>query len=255
MTRAPAKNVIFVPHDAKKTPVIPISEADLRSLPDPVVRYLRRCGVIGKVPIGRVLLRQRGRFRMSSDGAWARLRAEQCYTVRPPSFRWRATISPMPFVPVKVVDAFADGQGGLEAKLFGLFTVAQARGQQTDHSELLRFLAEMVWFPTAFVSDYVTWRSSGDRCADATITWGKTSASATFWFDDDDRVIRVDAMRYRIVAGGYALDSWSTPLRGHRLIDGLLVPLQGRALWKLPTGDFEYFDGEITELAYQPSIS
>lgn len=103
-----------------------------------------------------VHLRQRGRFRLSPNGAWAELSADQRYTVDPPAFVWRATISPSPLLPIKVQDAFIGGHGRLAARLFGHVPVAHARGPQTDAGELQRFMGEIVWFPTAWLSPYIT---------------------------------------------------------------------------------------------------
>jgi len=41
-------------------------------------------------------------------------------------------------------------------------------------------------------------------------------------------------------------------MTSHTMVNGLLIPLKGKAIFKLDTGDFEYFDGEVTSLEYDP---
>lgn len=231
-----------------------IAETDLAAVPEPVARYLRRTGVVGRRPVQTVMLRQRGRFRLKPDGAWAALRAVQRYTVDPPAFVWHATISPWAFTPVKVVDAFTQGHGRLVARLWGLVPIARACGPQTDAGELLRFLGEIAWFPTAWLSPNITWSVRDDRSATATISSGGVSVSGTLCFDDGDRIVGFEAIRHRIVGRSFTLDQWQTPLFGHNMVNGLLIPLKGKAIWKLQSGDFEYFDGEVTSLEYVEAI-
>jgi hypothetical protein len=40
---------------------------------------------------------------------------------------------------------------------------------------------------------------------------------------------------------------------GYRQIHGVRIPLKGEAVWKLPSGDFSYFRGEVTEIEYDRS--
>lgn len=228
-----------------------IREADLSGLPSPVSRYLRKTGIIGRSRIERVTLRQRGRFKTSEAARWAPFSAEQRYTVPTPSFVWRATIATSLLMPVKVVDGFASGRGFLEAKLFGVIRVAHARGPETDRGELLRFMSEIIWFPTAWLEPYIGWRPVDDRSARVSIDAGGISESAIIRFDDEDRVIAMQAKRYRTAADGFSLDDWRVTAAGHRVVNGMLIPMSGRATWTLPSGDFTYFDGEITSLSYE----
>ncbi len=229
---------------------MPISEADLAAVPEPVARYLRRAGVVGRTRVQNVRLRQRGTFRMSEKGGWAAMAAEQRYTVQPPAFVWRATIAAFLLAQVKVTDGFADGHGWLAAKLFGLFSVADARGPEVDQGELLRFMTEIVWFPTAWLSGYITWQPVDARSVKATIDHQGITASAILTFDEQDRMAAIEAQRFRMVGARYSLDTWVIELARYEEHSGLLIPTAGRALWKLPAGDYDYFKGEITDLEY-----
>src|SRR5579864_5599315 len=228
----------------------PISDADIATLPESVARYLKRTGVVGKRPVQTVRLRQRGLFKMSQTGKWATMVAEQRYMVQPPEFVWHATITPFPLAPVKVRDGFTDGRGWLEAKLFGLFPVARSRGPETDQGELLRFMSEIVWFPTAWLRNYITWESVDERSASATIDYEGLTASAVVSFDEQDRIAAIEAQRYRIVGNQYSLDTWAALMTEYKNLQGFEIPTSAQAMWKLAAGDFVYFRGEISAIEY-----
>lgn len=62
-----------------------VSEELLQDLPDPVRRYFRHSGVVGKPIVRSVFLRQKGRMRPGSLQQWMGLDAEQWYCVNPPA--------------------------------------------------------------------------------------------------------------------------------------------------------------------------
>ena len=56
----------------------------------------------------------------------------------------------LPGLPVRVHDAYVAGEGILHASVLGLFTVVDMSGtREVDEGELMRFLAEAAWYPTA----------------------------------------------------------------------------------------------------------
>jgi hypothetical protein len=58
------------------------------------------------------------------------------------------------------------------------------------------------------------------------------------------------AKRYRTVEGGYDLQTWSTPIYEYGELAGLMLPVRGGAVWRLPEGDLKYADIAITDLEY-----
>ena len=127
-----------------------ISEAMLDGLPEPVQRYLRYTGVIGKPFVRRVHLRQKGRMHLASGTPWVPVKAEQWYSVRPPGFVWYATLHIGPVPIVRARDMYLTGEGRMLIKAASLVTVADAKGKEFDQGEMVRYLSEMIWFPSAF---------------------------------------------------------------------------------------------------------
>ena len=126
---------------------------DVTELPDPVRRYFETVLDEGQLHSRTVRLEQHGQFRLGdADSPWKPLEATQRATIDPPGFVWDATIRLAPFVPVRVVDAYIEGEGSLRARLLSVLPVADADPSPAlDAGELQRYLAEAVWYPTALL--------------------------------------------------------------------------------------------------------
>ena len=133
------------------TPEI-VTDEDIEGLPEPVQRYLKYTQIIGKEKIKTVRLKQGGYFRMKEDQKWMPIKAEQYFNVNSVEFIWIAKVRVAPFISIYAKDEFIEGEGNLVVKLLGLIKVADAKGYEVDHGEILRFLAECIWFPSAFLS-------------------------------------------------------------------------------------------------------
>jgi hypothetical protein len=105
-----------------------LAEADLAGLPEPVRRWLRAAGVVGKVRPATVRLRQEGEFRTGEDRRWMPFRAEQYFTTDPPGFVWSVRMRVAPFVSITGRDRYAGGEGSIRMRLLSVIPVAGARG-------------------------------------------------------------------------------------------------------------------------------
>lgn len=224
---------------------------DWAELPAPVRRYFDTALVDTDREIRTVRLRQRGEFRLGGrDAAWRPLEATQHVRVSPPGFVWDAQIDVLPLVPARVIDSYSDGDGTLEARLLSVLPVATAGpSDEMNEGELVRYLAEAVWYPTALLpANGVEWTGIDDRSAMATLEHDGTTASVVFHFDDNDEVSRVTTDRYRQEADAYA--PWTGYFRNYENHDGRHVPTAATVEWNLPDGDLEYWRATVTELDY-----
>ena len=227
-----------------------VAESDLKDLPEPVQRYMRFTGVLGKPRIGNVVLKQAGRFRQGLDRPWMPMTAIQTYTVSPPSFAWNARFRLMGLPLLRARDEYRSGRGHMFAKLAGLYTLFDVAGEKLDQGAMLRHLSEMIWFPTAFLEENVSWRAVDGHSAEVEFSDAGKSVSGRLFVDDDGRPTNFTAMRYREIDGDFSLDPWSTPITGYGVRAGLQLPTRGQAVWNLPDGDFTYVDLEIEEVEY-----
>jgi len=132
--------------------------------------------------------------------------------------------------------------------------VASERGsRKLDEGELLRFLAESVWFPTVLLpGGCVRWEEVDYSTATAVLRDRDREVSTTFHFNDKDEIERASTQRYRLVEGGYKLVSWTGYYGDYRRMGGILLPTEARVVWNLPDGDFEYWRGRLMGIEYEP---
>lgn len=227
-----------------------VTEAMLAGLPAPVRRYLTYTGIVGKPSVQTVHLRQKGAMHLGADQPRIPLDAEQWYTVQPPGFVWEGTMHAGPLPLARARDMYRGGKGNMLVKVGSLFTVVDGKGAEMDQGAMMRYLSEMIWFPAAFLGDNISFEAVDETSARVTLADHGKSVTGTLKFDADGRVTEFVAKRYRMVDGGYQLETWSAPVTEYGELAGLNLPVRGKAVWKLPAGDLEYFDVIITELEY-----
>lgn len=230
----------------------PIQEADLDHLPVPVARWLRRAGVVGKPPVRVVRLRQRGQLRAAVDQPFLPAEAEQVFTTEVPGFVWSVRALARGVLPLRRRDSYLGGHGHMRICAAGTVPVVDAAGPEIDQGSLLRFLGEMVWFPSAALSPYLHWRGFDDRVAEATMSHHGLTLSARFSFDDKGRVTGFSARRYLGGGSDTRLERWAVRIDHWQRWNDVEVPSHGVVEWKLAEGDFEYYRWAITDLEYDP---
>ena len=225
-----------------------VTAADIDAVPSPIRRYFERVLDVGQPLVRRARIQQRGEFRFGVD--WHPLTATEWVSTRPPGFLWDASVDVFPLVPVRVIDRYQDGEGVLDARLHSLVQVAQAGPTPAmNEGELLRYLAEGVWYPTALLpSQGIEWESVNASAARATLEDGDTTASAVFHVGDDDTVERVTAKRYRQEDDDY--QPWVGHFGDYARQDGLLVPTSGTVAWQLLGEEQPYWRGTIENVEY-----
>lgn len=222
----------------------------LESLPEPVQRYLTYAGVVGHPWIETVRLTQVGRFRQGADRPWMPMVAEETYTTDPPGLVWNARFKVAGLPLLRARDRYESGHGHMYGKLAGLFTVFDVRGDELDQATMIRYLNEIMWFPTAFLGENIAWEEVDARSAQVILSDGGRSVSARMSFDDAGRLTNFSTMRYREIGGEFSLDPWSTPILEYGERAGLQLPVRGQAVWNLEAGDLVYAELEIVDVEY-----
>lgn len=228
-----------------------ITIEDLAGLPPCVQKWMERSQVVGKEKISTVRLKQKGLMRLTVDQPWMPFEAQQYFTVDQPGFVWKAKVKMNPLLYFAGRDRYFQGHGEMNIKALSLLTVVNASGSsEMDQSTLLRYLAEMMWFPTAALNDYIKWEEVDDNSARATMTYMGVTGSGVYTFDDNGDLASFFAKRYREVNGQYVMDPWGGVVRGYNEFNGIRISSKTDVIWKLETGDFHWFQCEITDIDY-----
>jgi hypothetical protein len=107
----------------------------------------------------------------------------------------------MPMVSVVGRDQYRDGQASIQMRVLSLVPVANKTGGGLNQGDPLRYLGELQWFPAGALADYLTWDSLEADSAKATMRYGGVTASMTFLFGTEGRLLEERAVRYNDARG------------------------------------------------------
>ncbi len=222
-----------------------ITERDMAHLPPSVHQYLIFAGILHKEKIKTVRLKQGGDFRLKPQAKFRQMKAIQYFNVDSGDFYWQGKINV-----ITATDKFINGKGNLKIKLFGFIKLAEAEGFEVDQGEVLRLLAEGVWFPSVYINSYISWKEIDDSTAVATIEINGIKDSATFHFAPDHSVQKITAKRFMEKNGTFQLEDWEIKIKEYKEFNGINIPVKSEVIWKLQEGDFCWYKPEIYAIEY-----
>lgn len=242
---------------ATRVPIVPAvyCERDLEGLPGPVQRYFRAVLKDGQPLIAAARLVHTGTFNVGETKPnWRPFSSRQLVTTRRPGFVWDARVAMAPGLPIFVHDAYVAGKGVLHAEALGLITVADVQGtSEVARGELLRYLAEAMWYPTALLpSQGVVWTPIDELSARATLQDGTTVASLDFRFRADGLLESTfAAARPRTLAGNVGHAPWTGRGWHYELHDDMQIPVEAEVEWREASGAYPYWRGRIIRIEYE----
>lgn len=241
------------------TPGLVVQSYEVERLPAPISRWLTAAGVVGKRRVSWVTLEQEGELRVKPDGAWSPVSAHQVFSVDPPGFAWHAEVSMVGGFPVRGLDRFVDGKGRMQISLLGLVPMVDLANERIDEGTLIRWLGELVFFPSAALSPLIAWEAIDAQTARARLTFKGITGSVVFTIDELGRFKSMEAMRYFGGGPEAKRERWFIPATSWRRIDGVEVPIAGEVTWMLAGGDFTYYRWRILDVQTDeqrlPSVS
>lgn len=226
----------------------------LAPLPPLIQKWLIHSGAVGKPLIQNIYLKQQGELRLSAKAKWMPFSSEQYTRIDYPGFIWIAKVKTAPFLHLRGRDKFQNGKGAMLIKLASVITLANNSGKKIDQGAMVRYMAEMAWYPSAALAPYMNWEQLDDVTAKAIMNIDGLTVSGIFGFDFDGNVISFEALRYYQRKKSSALEKWQVrmPAEGQKDFGSIRIPAISEVNWKLKEGDFNWFRLEIKELLYNP---
>ena len=226
-----------------------VSEQMILNLPAIVQKWLLNSGTIGKEAIHNVYLEQDIQMLMKSDQKeWSNATARQYFTAEPPAFNWFVNLKMNSLVDLVGRDKFENGQGEMTIKMFSLFSVVHAKNnEKINQATLQRYLAEIVWFPSNALSNYIDWEPMDDTSAKATMEFNGTKGSGIFHFDENGTFVKFVAMRYKD-AKDIEPTEWTVRATKTEERNGIKIPVACEASWKLENSNWTWLKLKITDI-------
>ncbi len=215
----------------------------LADLPEPVQRYFRHTLKNGQPFISYARIRHDGQFKTGLDKKWINIKGEQYATTEQPGFIWKGTTAM--FI---ARDMYIADQGRLVVSLFSLFNVGDAKGEQYNQGELLRWLGESILYPTNLLpGERLKWIPIDSQSARLTFNYNGLSLFFIISFNEIGEIIQMETKRYMDKA---TLATWIIKCANYKEMNNVMVPLSFEVLWRLEKGDFSYAKFNIKRIEY-----
>lgn len=219
-------------------------EAQLAGLPAPVQRYFSHVLPDGQPYLRGLRLRHGGQFKTDLKKDWVPIEGEQYITADPPGFLWQGTTRWF-----TARDEYVAGHGGLTVRLLGAVPIVHGHGPHYDQGELLRWLSEAAWLPTALLpSQRIAWTAVDDQSARLTLTHAGQTVTCLVRFNEQNEIATCEALRY---FSDTELLPWEGHFSQYRRQQGMLVPCAGEASWVVNGQRQPYAQFFVQELDYE----
>lgn len=218
------------------------TKEQITGLPEPVQRYFLYALPDEKEHISYCRLKHTGKFKTKPEKNWVDIKGQEYFTIDPKGFIW---IGKTPMFIAK--DKYFLEKGSLQVKLFTFLEVLDKKGKKLDESELLRWLAEAPWYPTALLPDEnLQWEKIDKGSAKVRLKDGENQVEGIFHFNQKGQIIRFQAERYR----GEELENWIGYYDQYTEKNKMKIPMFVEVAWDLKEGEYSYARFEIEEIEY-----
>ena len=225
-----------------------LDEKDIADLPDPVRKYLRYTGAIGKPKVRNFKVRLKGEMRQQGKD-WFKIRSEQYNFLDEYErlFYLRASVKGMPVIGYH---EYQDGRADMNIKALAIFPVVHEYGQKIFEAETVTLFNDMcVMAPASLIDRNITWQEIDNKSARAYFTNGDVTVAALLEFNEQGELVNfVSEDRYNVEAKGKV--RFSTPVSNYQEKNGYRLATYGEAVWHYPDHDFIYGRFKIRSVSY-----
>lgn len=236
---------------APPQPASVVTERDLLTLPEPVQRYLRRVGVVGRPRVHNARVRMAIQIRGSASESWMEGEVEQ-YNDFDAGLRFFFLQAKRGAVTFDVAHLFDERGATMRARVLGLLPVMDGSGEQLTRSETVTLLNDMsILAPATLLSSALEWSAVDSTRARVTLSHGSHRVSATLMFSADGDLINfVSTDRAQSDGKTSALYPWWTPMSDYHAFGEHRLASIGEAQWEEPGGLWTYARIKVQQVAY-----
>ncbi|MDD4821682.1 MAG: hypothetical protein PHI48_03890 [Bacteroidales bacterium] len=226
-----------------------LTETDIQQLPEPVKRYIRYTGSIGKPKVNCFKVEFVGKIRKNEQSEWMPFTSEQYNFMETPT-RLFFLKAKMKGLPVEGYHCFKNGVAFMDIRLFSLFKVQYMDGEEMNLSETVTFFNDMCCMaPPTLIDKRIKWLEVEGNNVKASFTNNNITVSAWLYFNDQGQLINfISHDRYSADAGKKL--PWATPLRDYQEINGYRLSGNADAVYSYPDRDLCYGTFNIVKIEY-----
>lgn len=229
-----------------------LTEADLQSLPEPVKKYLRYTGAVGKPKVKNFKIEFAGQIRKDEQSEWMPFTSEQ-YNFMDASTRLFFMKATMKHLPVAGFHCFKNGNAYMDIRLFSLFKVQYQTGPEMGAAETVTFFNDMCCMaPATLIDRRITWLETDGNNVKTAFTNNGISISAWLYFNDRGELTNFISDDRYAVAENNTLEKtrWSTPMKDYKDIGGHRLPGYADAVYSYPERELCYGNFRVVNVEY-----
>ena len=229
-----------------------LTESDLVDLPEPVKKYIRYTGSIGKPKVNNFRIQFSGKIRKNEQSQWMPFTSEQ-YNFLDASTRLFFMKAVMKGLPVCGFHSFKNGDAFMDIRLLSLFKVQYLSGKEMGIAETVTFFNDMCCMaPATLIDKRIRWLTSDSNSANAEFTNNGLTISARLCFSENGELVNfVSDDRYAAGENNTMQRlRWSTPLKEYREVDGYKLATDAKAVYTYPEGELCYGTFSLTHISY-----
>ncbi|WP_395050603.1 DUF6544 family protein [Flavobacterium sp.] len=226
-----------------------LTETDIQHLPEPVKKYLRYTGSIGKPKVNNFKIEFTGKIRKDEQSEWMPFNCEQYNFMETPTrlFFMKAI---MKGLPIGGYHFFKNGIAIMDIRLFSLFKVQYQDGAEMNLSETVTFFNDMcVVAPPTLIDKRIKWLEIGSNKVKASFTNNNITVFAWLYFNDKGELINfISDDRYAGVTGKQF--PWATPLKDYQEINGYKLMGNAETIYSYADRDLVYGTFKLIKIKY-----
>lgn len=229
-----------------------LTEADIQSLPAIVRKYILRSGAVGREKVVNFRVEFTGGIRSKSSDEFMALRSEQYnFTNRPTRLFY--IVAKKKGIPAIGIHLYKNRTALMLIKLFGLFTIVNAKGMEMDQAETVTVFNDMCFMaPGSLTDSNIEWQDVDSLTVNAKFTNGNITVTATLFFNEEGELVNfLSNDRFEAADGkNFVSYPWLTPVTGYTDINGYHLPSGARLIYKHPDEDFCYGEFTLKSIEY-----
>ncbi len=228
------------------------NEADLKALPEPVQRYARLSGAVGRPVPWAMRVEFDALMRRKPGDGGMKASSVQLNYFDPPSrsFHMRARMFGLP---VGVLHHYGQAEASMQVRVAGLFNAVDIRSRELFQAECVTVLNDLcIMAPGRLTDPRLAWKALDNERAEVAFTNQGLTVKAVLHvnaagelvdFVSEDRLaLQPDGTLKRF--------RFNTPLHGYRDYDGLRLAGEGEAVYAYPEGPFTYGEFKLKSVRY-----
>lgn len=230
----------------------PLTEADIQHLPAIVQKYLHYTGSVGKEKVLNFRAEFKGGIRSNSTEDFMPLKSVQ-YNFTDMPARLFYIVAKKKGIPAKGIHLYRDQTAIMLIKIFGLFTVVDAKGKEMNQGETVTLFNDMCFMaPASLIDRNIEWKEEDNLTVVGQFTNGSITVSAKLYFNGEGELVNfVSNDRFETTDGkNYKNYPWSTPVTGYTNVNGYRLPSGAKLIYEHPDEDFCYGEFNLISIEY-----